>query len=78
MIWLTWRQFRPQAITAAIALTVAAIVLAVTRPGLGSAYGSSGLSACHANCATTASNFIDSIGGFDHLLYFASIALMYR
>ena len=77
MIWLTWRQFRPQAITAAGALIVMATVLAVTGPGLASAYTAAGLPACHASCATIAGNFIDGIGGFDHLLYFASIALMY-
>jgi hypothetical protein len=77
MIWLTWRQFRPQAIAAAGALILMAIVLAATGPGVGSAYTSSGLSACHANCATIASNFIDSIGSFDHILYFGSIVLMY-
>ncbi len=77
MIWLTCRQFRPQAITAAGALIVMAIVLAVTGHGVGSAYTSSRLPACHANCATIASNFVDSIGSFDHVLYFGSILLMY-
>jgi hypothetical protein len=77
MIWLTWRQFRPQAIAAAGALIVMAIALAATGHGVGSAYTSSGLSACHANCATVASDFIGRIGGFDHILYFGSIALMY-
>ena len=35
MIWLTWRQFRAQAIVAAAALAVIAIALAVTgaQPG---------------------------------------------
>ena len=32
MIWLTWRQFRPQAVTAAAALAVFAILLAATGP----------------------------------------------
>ena len=32
MIWLTWRQFRAQAITAAAALAAFAILLAVTEP----------------------------------------------
>jgi hypothetical protein len=77
MIRLTWHQFRPQAIVAAGALIVMAILLAATGPGLGHGYTSSGVSACHANCATIASSFIDSLGSFDHLLYFATIALMY-
>ena len=44
MIWLSWRQFRPQAIAAAGALIVLAIVLAATGPGLAAAYTSAGLS----------------------------------
>jgi hypothetical protein len=77
MIWLTWRQFRPQAIATTGALIVLAILLAATGRGVGGAYTSSHLPACHANCATLASNFIGSIGSLDHILYFGSIALMY-
>jgi len=77
MIWLTWRQFRPQTITAAIALAATAIVLAATRPGLIASYTHAGLPACHAHCAAIASLFIDGVGSFDHILYFGSIALMY-
>jgi ABC-type transport system involved in multi-copper enzyme maturation permease subunit len=77
MIWLTWRQFRPQAITAAAGLIVMAIVLAVTGRGVGSAYTSSRLPTCHVGCATIASNFINSIGRSDHFLYFGGILLMY-
>jgi hypothetical protein len=77
MIWLIWRQFRPQAIAAAIALAVMAILLAATGPGLAAQSTAAGLSACHANCATIASSFINSVGNFDHIVYFGSIALMY-
>jgi hypothetical protein len=77
MIWLTWRQFRLQTITAAIALAAMAIVLAATRPGLVAGYSAAGLPACHAHCAAIASIFIDGVGNFDHILYFGSIALMY-
>jgi len=77
MIRLTWQQFRPQAIVAAIALAVAALVVAVTRPGLATAYTSSGLPACHANCATIASSFLTGLNRLDLGLYFGSIALMY-
>ena len=34
MMWLTWRQFRVQAVTAAAALGVAAVFFAVTAPHL--------------------------------------------
>jgi hypothetical protein len=77
MIWLTWRQFRPQAITAAVALAVIAIVAAATGPGIASAYSSSGLPACHASCATDASNFFTGLSRLDLLLYFGSFLLMY-
>jgi hypothetical protein len=77
MIWLTWRQFRPQAITAAIGLAAAAIVLAVTRPALMAADKSSGLAACHARCATVAGTFLDRVGSLDHFLYFAGVLVMY-
>ena len=76
MIWLTWRQFRPQAIAAAGALAVLAIVLAVTRQGLASAYTAAGLSACHAHCANTASIFLDRVGNLDHVLYFGGVLLL--
>jgi hypothetical protein len=76
MIWMTWRQFRPQAIAAAGALIVIAIVLAVTRSGLASAYDSAGLSACHSGCATPASIFLDRVSSLDHILYFGSVVLL--
>ena len=44
MIWLTWRQFRAQAIVAAVALVVFAIVLVLTESHMSSLYTSSGLS----------------------------------
>jgi hypothetical protein len=53
MIWLAWRQFRGQAVAAAAVLAVLAIILAVTAPRLAPEYKSAGLSACHANCATS-------------------------
>jgi hypothetical protein len=76
MIWLTWRQFRPQAITAAVGMIVIAIVLAVTRQGLASSYTAAGMSACHAHCATAASIFLDRVGNFDKFLDFATVLLM--
>jgi hypothetical protein len=77
MIWLAWRQFRPQAAVAAVALAVVAIVVVATGPGIASAYRSSGLPACHASCSTDASNFITGLGRLDLLLYLGSFLLMY-
>jgi hypothetical protein len=69
MIWLTWRQFRAQAITAAAALAVFAIVLATTASDLSGMYDSSGLLTCHGDaCAGLASTFLSNLasggGGF--------------
>ncbi len=59
MIWLTWRQFRAQAITAAAALVAFAIVLAVSGPNMASRYASSGITGCHGgSCAGLASHFL--------------------
>ena len=48
MIWLTWRQFRAQALTAAAAVAAFAILLAATGHGLASRYAASGLTGCRA------------------------------
>lgn len=76
MMWLTWRQFRPQAIAAAGALAVIAIALAVARRGLAASYNAAGLPACHAHCATDASLFLDRLGGLDHILFFGTVFLL--
>jgi hypothetical protein len=87
MIWLTWRQFRAQAITAAAALAAFAILLAVTGPHLSSTYNSSGLTTCHGDtCAGLASTFLSNLasgGGFAvvpgsgyAILYFLSILVI--
>jgi hypothetical protein len=78
MIWLTWRQFRPQAIVAAAALAVVAVALAVTGPHLASMYTSSGLASCHAGCGTQASTFITAVkGSATELIFYGGIFLLY-
>jgi hypothetical protein len=61
MMWLTWRQFRPQAIVGAAALAVLAIALTVTGPHLTGLYTSSGLAACqaHGDCSAAAASFMN-------------------
>ena len=54
MIWLTWRQFRAQALTAAAAVAAFAILLAATGPGLASRYAASGITGCHGGGCTNA------------------------
>ncbi|MGH3192594.1 MAG: ABC transporter permease, partial [Streptosporangiaceae bacterium] len=59
MIWLTWRQFRVQAVTAAAALAAFAILLAVTGPHLAHLYAGSGIGGCHGgSCGFLAGNFL--------------------
>jgi hypothetical protein len=63
MMWLTWRQFRAQAITAAAALAAFAILLAATGPVLASRYATSGIAGCHGNaCTNAAYNFLTQLG----------------
>ena len=51
MTWLTWRQFRTQAVTAAVALAAFAILLAATGPGLASRFAGSRITGCHGSFA---------------------------
>jgi hypothetical protein len=78
MMWLTWRQFRWQAVTAAAVLAVLAIALGVTRPGLGSLFDQVGLSTCHSACSSAASNFVSDLRGTSYAaLFFGCVILMY-
>jgi hypothetical protein len=62
MIWLTWRQFRVQALTAAAALAAFAILLAVTGPHLASRYAASAITGCHGfGCQSAAITFLSQL-----------------
>jgi hypothetical protein len=79
MMWLTWRQFRWQAITAAAVLAVLAIALGATGPSLVSQFDQAGLSTCHAACGTLAANFLTALkrsGPYDSLFQ-ACVVIMY-
>ena len=79
MIWLTWRQFRAQAVTAAAALAAFAILLAATGPRLASLYAASGLSRCQpASCADLASSWLSQLNAAHTypMLYLASVAII--
>ncbi len=59
MMWLTWRQFRPQATAAIAAVAVLAILLAATGPHLASLYAASGIPRCHgSSCGQLADTFL--------------------
>jgi hypothetical protein len=77
MIWLTWRQFRTQAITAAAALAAFAILLAATGPGLASRYATSKIIGCHGfACTTFADAFLNELAGPYSVVYLLGIALI--
>jgi ABC-type transport system involved in multi-copper enzyme maturation permease subunit len=59
MIWLTWRQFRAQAITAAAAVAAFAILLVVTESRMSRLSAASGITTCHGGtCAGAATRFL--------------------
>lgn len=71
MMWLTWRQFRLQAIAAAAVLAVLAAVLLVSGLSLAHLYTTTGIPACHAHhdCESLASGFLMHArsGSYDRL-----------
>jgi hypothetical protein len=79
MIWLTWRQFRAQAVVAAAALGAFAVILGVTGPNLAHLYAATGLGSCRANCESLASTFLSQMrsDAVYPLLYFAGGAALY-
>jgi len=77
MIWLTWRQFRAQAVAAAAVLVLIAALLAVTAPALYSLYHSSGLADCQ-RCAGAAGTFTSQLRfTFDSTVYNVLAAALY-
>jgi len=80
MIWLTWRQFRAQALSTAACLAVLAAVLAITGPHLAHLYATSGLTSCraHGDCSTLSSEFLDRVKAEPvyPALYFTGIGVL--
>jgi len=75
MTWLTWRQFRPQAVTALAALAVFAILLGVTGPHVASMYRSSGIAGCHGGaCGQLAGSFLLTVSGAYTVVFMLGIA----
>lgn len=81
MIWLTWRQFRLQALTALGLLTAIAAAFAFTGGNLAHLYDTSGLGSCAAGdqCATAMDAFFRGVKADSAypVLYFAGIGLLY-
>jgi hypothetical protein len=73
MIWLTWRQFRAQAIAVCGAVGAVAVILAITGPKLARDY-TAGITACDAlgGCESFTDQFFN-----DHVpAYFALLAVV--
>jgi hypothetical protein len=62
MIWLTWRQFRTQAVAVATGLSAFAILLLVTGPHLVTMYRQSAFGTCRSNCGASAASFLNALG----------------
>src|SRR5260370_311817 len=79
MIWLTWRQFRAQAIAAAAALAILALIFGLTGPHLAHLYDVSGLATCRASCSGLTAGFLDSVksDAIYPVLYIAGVMLLY-
>ena len=81
MIWLTWRQFRTQAVVAAAALAVLAVVLLITGLHVAHAYDASQVTGCgaHHDCTNAAQNYIQSLkdNPLIFLTYYIGLVLVY-
>jgi ABC-2 family transporter protein len=78
MMWLTWRQFRAQAIAAAAVLAVLAVLLAVTGPNIAHLYDISGIPGCTGTrCGPLTGTFGDKLPWFDPTLYLLGLGVMF-
>jgi len=78
MLWVTWRQFRPQAVVAAAALAAVAVTLAVTGPHLAALYQGSGLGGCTADCGSRVASFVSAVRGTpSEDIFYGGVLLVY-
>jgi ABC-2 family transporter protein len=78
MIWLTWRQFRTQALVGAVLLAVVAAALLATAPGLFDRYHDSGFAGCATGCAQLAQAFTDDVlRGATKTFYRVGVAVLF-
>lgn len=79
MMWLTWRQFRAQAVVTSALLAGAAAVLVFSGMHLAHLYDTSGIVACqaHGDCQTLASNLTTEfrVSGYEYLFNFGVFAM---
>jgi len=75
MIWLTWRQFRSQAVSSLAVLAAFAILLGATGPHLANLYAGSGVASCHGQgCQNPANAFLDQVSGVYSLVFTLGLA----
>jgi hypothetical protein len=79
VIRLSLLQFRAQAVTAAAALAVVAVTLAVSAPHLFGMYDASGIATCqaHGDCASLATSFVNKLAGFYAVFYFIALGFLF-
>src|SRR4051794_26885635 len=78
MIWLTWRQFRAQAVAGLIGIAAVVAIFAATRPALTGLARSTGYLGCTTGCADLAETFVDqAAGAFFGVLYYFGIILLF-
>jgi hypothetical protein len=81
MIWLTWRQFRTQAMVASGVLAAVALLFYFTGQNLYQMFDSSGIATCHTAdaCSAAQSAFLDRVKGDSlyPILYFVGIGGIY-
>jgi ABC-type transport system involved in multi-copper enzyme maturation permease subunit len=78
MIWLTWRQFRTQAVAVWALVAAFGILLLVTGPPLVTQYRDSSFAACHSNCGAAAGNFLNQLASDPpyHMVYLLGALLI--
>ena len=79
MTWLTWRQFRAQAIAAAAVLAALAILLGVTGPYMAHLYDISGAATCRslASCQLFTNTFGNKLPWYDTVVYLVGLGIMF-
>src|SRR3954447_7866206 len=79
MTWLTWRQVRVQAVSAAVVLAVLATAYALTGPHLARRFERSGLDGCADDCSAAQAAFAGAVQASDGstMLYVAGIVVLY-
>jgi hypothetical protein len=78
MIWLTWRQFRMQAVAGLVVLVAIVAFYAATAPGLAHLADTTGFRSCSGGCADVTRTFRDqAMAGLTGKLYYAAGAILF-